>query len=108
MDLLSGHDLKEQGIYRAVKHADDVYEDWQEIAYKMLKEFIEFSDGKPFMCEDVRRFASNSNLKEPPTNRAWGAIIKRADKDGIIKHCGFGQVSNPRAHRANASLWKGA
>jgi hypothetical protein len=73
----------------------------------MLKDFIQFSDGKPFMCEDVREYASN-HLPTPPTNRAWGAIILRAKKDGIIKHYGFGQVTNPRAHRANASMWKGA
>lgn len=107
MDLLSGNDLKELGIYRAVAHADDVYQDWQEVAYKMLKDFIEFSDGKPFMCEDVREYAS-AVLPDPPTKRAWGAIIMRGKKNGIIKHCGFGQVTNPRAHRANASLWKGA
>lgn len=108
MDLLSGNDLKELGIYRAVKHADDVQKDWQIMAYEMLLEFIEFSDGKPFMCEEVRAFASkNSSLQEPPTNRAWGAVIHRAKGNGIIKHCGFGQVENPKAHQANASIWKG-
>lgn len=107
MDLLSGNDLKEQGIYRAVSHADSYYENWSDIAYKMLQEFIAFSDGKPFMCEDVREFAKQT-LPEPPTKRAWGAIILRGKKNGIIKHYGFGQVANPTAHKANASMWKGA
>ena len=109
MDLLSGRDLKEQGIYRAISHADGVYQDWSEMAYKMLQDFIRFSDGDTFMCEDVRQYAEKfTSLPSPPNNRAWGGIIGRARKNGIIKHCGFSQVRNPKAHQANASLWKGA
>lgn len=104
MDLLSGNDLKELGIYKAVAHADSVYEDWSDNAFKILKEFVRFHD-EPFMCEDVRQYANNY-LPAPPNDRAWGAIILRGKKDGIIKHYGFGQVRNPRAHRANASLWQ--
>lgn len=107
MDLLSGRDLREQGIYRAVSHANATHAEWSEKAYKVLKDFLTMTRGNTFMCEDVREFAINY-LPEPPTKRAWGSIIVRAKKDGIIKHCGFGQVTNPRAHRANASLWKGA
>ena len=107
MDLLIGNLLKNAGIYKAVSHADSVHDDWSDRAYAVLKDFLTIADGKTFMCEDVREFASNY-LPEPPTKRAWGAIIMRARKNGIIQHCGFGQVTNPRAHRANASLWKGA
>lgn len=107
MDLLSGKDLRELGIYRAVSHANVAHDGWSDKAYKVLKDFIRFADGHPFMCEDVREYAS-SFIPEPPHKRAWGSIFVRARKDGIIKHYGFGQVTNPRAHRANASLWKGA
>lgn len=107
MDLLLGKLLRDTGIYRAITHADNTYDDWSEKAYMALKDFLKASNGKPFMCEDIREFASDY-LPEPPNNRAWGSIITRAKRNGIIKHCGFGQVTNPRAHRANASMWKGA
>ena len=107
MDLLLGKLLRDTGIYKAITHANKEHEDWYAMAYSALKDYLLMIDGRTFMCEDVREYASNI-LPDPPTNRAWGAIIVRARKDGIIKHCGFNQVSNPRAHRANASMWKRA
>lgn len=103
---LQGKELRDLGIHRAVTHANKEYDDWSDKAYTTLKDFLRLANGKPFMCEDVREYAS-IYLPEPPNNRAWGSIIVRARKDGIIKHHGFSQVTNPKAHRANASLWKG-
>lgn len=90
---------------KAKDHANKVEKDWADKAYIKLKEYLIITNGNQFMCEDVREYASKS-ISEPPSKRAWGAIIVKAKKEGIIEHCGFSQVSNPTAHRANASLWR--
>ena len=61
----------------------------------------------PFLCEEVRLYAEANGLPQAPSNRAWGGIILNAKKIGWIKHLGYSQVKNPRAHMANASLWVG-
>jgi hypothetical protein len=56
------------------------------------------------MTEDVRE-ASKHQLSEPPSARAWGGIIVKAVKCGLIYRKGFRNVSNVKAHRTPASLW---
>lgn len=89
----------------AINYANQIHPEWSEEAYALLKQFIA-SKTDCFMCEDVRAYADKKGLPAAPNNRAWGAIIARASrKEKIIKHAGFAQVKNPRAHKANASLW---
>ena len=107
-DLFSGEDLKNAGMNLAVKYANEVHENWAEKAYELLKQFVRSGRGK-FMCEDVRDYAKVYGLPDAPNSRAWGSLIVRAaKKDKIIKHVGFAQVKNSRAHRANASVWVAA
>ncbi|HYN54374.1 MAG TPA: hypothetical protein VES38_06690 [Methylotenera sp.] len=105
LNLFTSAELKQGGITVAIDHANLKHEGWGESAYQMLKRFIASFDGK-FMCEQVRQFAEDNGLPKAPSSRAWGAIILRASKkDKLIKHVGFGQVTNPKAHHANASMW---
>lgn len=107
-DLFSGEELKQSGIGLAVNYANQVHEGWSDKAYALLVQFVHSGRGE-FMCEDVRHYAKAYGLPEAPNNRAWGSIIARASKkEKIIQHVRFGQVSNPRAHRANASVWMAA
>lgn len=106
-DLFSGKELKQSGMKLASDSANQVHEGWSEKAYAMLVQFVRSGRGE-FMCEDVRHYAKAYGLPDAPNNRAWGSIIACASKkEKIIKHAGYAQVKNPRAHRANASLWIG-
>ena len=100
--LLDGRELRDQGMKRAVDHAELVYPDWKDQALAFLRGYAEMN--KIFAAEDVRR-ASDGFVPEPPHLRAWGAVIVLARKKGWIRQSGFIQVSNPRAHSANAALW---
>ena len=101
----SGNELKKAGIKKAVDHADQKVFLWSDRAFEVLKKYL-LKRKKPFMCEDVRQFAEDkTNLDLPPSNRAWGGVIQRAKNKGLIKHFGYFQVNNPKAHRANASIW---
>lgn len=105
-DLFTGKELKQAGIHLAAEHADQVKPGWLDEAINDLKVFLLWNTS-PFMCETFRVFAEQEcQLPPPPHARAYGAVMQRAKREGLIEHAGYKQVSNPRAHMANASLWR--
>ena len=102
LDLFQGRKNRDQGIKQAEDHANQ-YENWSVKAYTFLLYYIQ--QKKEFMTEEMRE-ASKGSVPDPPSARAWGGIIVRAVKNGLIKRKGYGQVKNPKAHRANASVWE--
>ena len=99
----TGEQLRDQGIERAVTHADKEIPNWQETAFRFLRHYIKTH--KEFLAEDVRE-TSTFEVPEPPSNRAWGAVMVRAVKEGLIEKNGYKKVSNPLAHKTPATLWK--
>jgi len=100
--IQSGTELRDKGIQQAINHADKVEEKWSEKAYDFLLKYIQTHS--EFMAENVRE-ASKGILSEPPSNRAFGAIIVRAVKSGLIVRKGFRNVENVKAHKTPASVW---
>ena len=103
MPHLSGAELRDIGIKKAVDHAEVKNENWSDVAYDFLKKYI--TGKREFMAEDFR-YAAEGIVPEPPSLRAYGGIISRAAKDGLIFRIGYSQVKNPRAHMANAAVWR--
>ena len=99
---LSGEDLRDEGIEQALNHANETAERWSEIAYDFLKRYM--LDNPVFMAENVREAAANI-VPEPPSKRAWGGVLVRAAKEGLIIKMGFRNVKNARAHCTPATLW---
>jgi len=98
-------DPTREGMVKAEKNANGRTMGWSDIALGFLKEFAE--KNPRFMAEDVREAAAKSNrVRTPPSHRAWGGVIVRAKRDGIIENDGYSPVKNKTAHRANASVWK--
>ncbi len=94
----------EAGMQQAVDHANEASKQWSERAYKFLCNYL--GSGKEFMAEDLRK-ESQSIVPEPPSLRAWGAIIRRASKNGLIERIGYRNVSNVKAHSTPAAVWRG-
>lgn len=105
-DQPTGADLRDKGMNQAIQHADEVNEHWSEKAYSFLQSFLTYTKGE-FMAEEVR-IASMHVLPEPPSKRAWGGVIAKAKRSGLIVHAGFKSVSNPKAHNTPASVWRKA
>jgi hypothetical protein len=103
----SATQLKDAGMNQAVTHANAVIEDWSERAFDILLSFLLFRQGD-FLCEDVREFAFSLGFPEAPSKRAWGAIIVRARKEGLITHKGYKPTNNHKAHKTPASAWSAA
>lgn len=93
---------KIKGMKQSIDHANEKHENWSDEAYGFLLAFIKTTPR--FMTEQVRE-ASVDVIPQPPSNRAWGPIIMKASKQGIIYRSGYSQVKNPKAHKANASVW---
>lgn len=104
--LVTGQDLAEQGMQTAEDHANKLQPKWSDDALNILREFISKYD-IDFMTEDLRRYAEKERgFTAPASSRAWGGVISRAKKSGLIKFVGIRAVGNPKAHAANAAIWK--
>ena len=98
-----GSQLRDKGIKKALDNADNTHDKWSEKAYKFLIKYIKSQ--YDFMTEDVR-IASEKEIPLPPSNRAWGGIILRASRAGLITRVGFSSVKNVKAHRTPATVWR--
>lgn len=96
--------VRDKGIQRAVTHADHVHDSWSDKCYGLFKDFIR-AQSAPFQTETFRHSIAGL-LEEPPHARAFGSVVVRAVKAGLIKRVGSAPVSNVRAHRALANVWQ--
>lgn len=103
----TGQELARAGAKLALEHAETVHEDWGAEACDYLEIFLRIHPGREFMTEEVREYAYKRGLARPASERAWGAVMMRAQAAEIIRCVGTRKVTNRRAHSANASLWIG-
>lgn len=102
--LFSGEALKNAGIRLASESAENKERGWNDRAYDFLENFIK-ERTSDFMCEDFRDYCQRHGLTAPPSLRAYGSIIVKALRNGLIRQTGYAKVSNPKAHKANAARW---
>lgn len=102
-ELFPGEYYRDAGIKKAVDHADETEFNWSVQAYSFLLIYIKSHDN--FMCEDIR-LKSCEAVPWPPSARAWGGVIRRAAKAGLIKRIGFKNVKNVKAHCTPATVWE--
>lgn len=79
--------------------------EWQRLALGYLREFLSRHDA-PFMAEDVREWAEERGLPAPPNEKAWGPLMQRARRDGIVRPCGYGLANS--SHRSPKVRWSAA
>ena len=72
--------------------------EWSKEAFDFLKLFVSVSRGN-FMAEDIR-YASKGMVPKPKSERAWGGVIRRAEKAGLIEAVGY-----DIANRSVVRLW---
>ena len=100
---LTGKELRDEGMKKAVDHADSVEPTWSQRAYKFLLKYR--LTVEEFMTEDVRK-ASKGIVPGPPDLRAWGSIVTKAARVGLIHSTGIRSVKDPKAHAGYATVWK--
>jgi hypothetical protein len=105
LDIKLSRRARNEGIQKAVDHAEKENVGWNQKAYDFLIKFLNNHNGY-FMAEEVRVYAQQMNFELPPSNRAWGGVILKASRSGLIQSCGIHKVKNKRAHCANAAVWR--
>lgn len=89
---------RDAGIARSLAHAESANEGWADIAYALL--LIYARTHAHFISEDVSDDSkARTDFPQPPTDRAWGSVYRRAVKDRVIVQDGTG-----RSRRRHASL----
>jgi hypothetical protein len=96
--------LADDGMNRAVDHADQVEPGWSQRAYDMLEGYA--LSHFEFMTEDCRVWAHGEGLPTPPDGRAWGAVTLRAVKAGLIVCDRYRKTRIPPAHATPRPVWR--
>lgn len=80
---------RDDGIERVSMKADLLDEGWTDRAYSALLLYCAKFHA-PFIAEEVREWAEGEGLISPPhDSRAWGAVIRRAVKAGVMRKVGY-------------------
>ena len=74
---------------------------WTEQASQAFKEHA--MQNAWFTTEQVR--AANPDLPKPPDKRAWGAIPRMAQRDGVVVPHGWVRANSPTVHGMVVTLW---
>lgn len=77
-------------------------EQFKKEAFEFLQNYMK--SNRRFQVEDVRQ-ASVGIITQPNDKRAWGSVIKKAQRMGLVKNVGYEAVSNPKANGTPASVW---
>lgn len=85
-------DRRERGIKQSVEHADAVTPKWSVQAEVYAEMMIEQRGFKPFLFEEIVEAAGRDGISKPPDARAWGAIIRRLAKRGIVRNMGYAKA----------------
>lgn len=101
---MNATEAKQKGMIQAIENADNHNKSWSVLAYRYLCDYVS-KHKEPFLTEDVR-LSSTNVVPQPPSNRAWGQIIIKASKSGVIHKIGYGTTKSKKSHRTPASLWQ--
>lgn len=90
------------GMQRAVDHAEIESPGWVSLAYHFLTNFC--LTHEYFISEDVSDASKAWGMVQPPTDKAWGQIYRRAIKAAVIVQDGAGK--SRRRHCSICPRWK--
>jgi hypothetical protein len=98
--------LRDLGMERSLEKATRVYPTWDGRAYHALKAYIKLGFGY-FTCEDAREWIGrNHPMPQVPDKRAWGSLMARAAREGLIEPTGYRKTRSVSRHRGISTLWR--
>lgn len=94
LSIKEAQSKRDHGMAISEIKANNEFPEWSEKAKLAVMNFILSSmkiyNGEKFLVEDVREWAESKRLIDPAANgKAWGAVIRRCAKDGIIRQAGY-------------------
>lgn len=80
---------------------------WTSDAMAAVSLYCTAHPAREFLTEDVRAFCAELDLADTPLNeKAWGPIMRKAAKDGLIRKVGYAQARS--SNMAPKVLWRAA
>lgn len=105
LDFEAARRKRDEGIQRAIDHAEVVTPRWGDTAWSFLVDYARANVS--FTAEDARQAAERSGaVPPPPDKRAWGGVFQRASRAGLIQRIGFVTARDPKVHCNNIALWR--
>lgn len=92
----------DDGMARSLANAEAECNGWTDLAFKFLEMFCR--QNQSFISEDVSDASKKWGMVQPPTDRAWGSIYRRAQRAGLIEMDGVGR--SRRRHASVCPRWK--
>jgi hypothetical protein len=81
-------DKRNEGMDRAEDHAEHTSSGWGAAAASLLEKFVQERGSEPFLAEDFVDYA-RTKILSPPDKRAFGPVLSRAAKAGVIRKDGY-------------------
>ncbi len=104
-----GEELAIAGGATAAAHADSQSAGWLARATGLAEQFvINHVDLPSFQAIELRSYAEAQGLTSPPDARAWGHVMRRLKKNGVIESVGTGKSSGPKQHNGFITEWRAA
>lgn len=91
------------GIDMAVEAADRKHAGWSDTAYAFVELFVVQHKGENFTGHDIVEAAREKGVIAPPNEKAYGAVIQRAARAGLLKKAGYAPDEN--RHGNPVILW---
>lgn len=85
------------GIDQAAAAAERAHAGWGDEAFEFVRYYAKMNVGKKFVGRDIVLASKQSRLPEPPNDKAFGAVIQRAVREGVIQKTGA-FVPDPNRH----------
>src|SRR5512135_1404496 len=99
-------ELQAKGIAQAHEHAEKVRPGWTNDAVALVAQYAAKVEA-PFLIEDAKAWAYEHGLDKPPSDSSWGAVPRRAARDGWIHNTGhMAKTRSPGGHKDEKVLWK--
>lgn len=78
---------RDKGITTSILHADRQARDWPERTFALLLMYAG-TEEDPWTVEQFREWAKKRGLPDPPDLRAFGGVVFRAKRLGMIRRVG--------------------
>lgn len=98
----------QEGINRAVEHADETVPGWSEVAYEFIRLHAMRNKGERMTGYEIVQAALAYGVPKPPTDKAFGGPIQRAARCGVLRKVGTVADQNPERHGSPVTLWEAA
>ncbi len=88
----------------ATAHPTGSVDAWKETAVAALCDFCDGHVGEDHLAEEIRAAAEANGVARLDDARAWGQIMKMAEKRGVIKRVGYAPTAS--SNGSPKALWR--